>query len=194
MGEPFSAVLPSGERLLAAGEAELGVITGPLAAPAEMLAYFSPVIAIILALQLDGATAKILGAVLPPLLLIALARYPLRRWGRPREWVGVTDERLVIWRRPAGLKAEPRIESIPVPDVERAELTEDVWDRRHHTHQLLLYPHVGGPRNVARVHAAESLRDALHAAIAAATPIEANERRPAPDFLPPGPPPVDYRP
>src|SRR5437016_2772613 len=117
MREPFSDILPEHEQLLAAGEAELGITTGPLAGLSEMLALLSPVLSLVLLIQLHGVGAKIAGAMLPPLVMIMLARWPLRRWKRPREWLGVTPRRALIWRRAGRMRAEPRIEEVDLTGV-----------------------------------------------------------------------------
>lgn len=184
MREPFSAVLPSDERLVAGGEAERGVNTGPLAGLGEMLSFISPVLSIVLVLRLDGVVPKILGAVLPPLVIILIARYPMRRWHRPREWVGVTNRRLLIWRSPAAIVPRPRIEAIPVDGVEGVELVRDRWDEAHGTHQIVLHYAVR-QSNIARARNAEQLRDAIVALVQATTPAGPP---------PPPPPPADYRP
>ena len=67
MREPFSRVLPRDEPLRAAGECDLAVTAGPLAGLAEVLAFFSPVLSIILALRLEAWPAKAGGLVLPRL-------------------------------------------------------------------------------------------------------------------------------
>ncbi len=194
MREPFTGLLPRGERLLAAGETELGSTTGPLAMPAEMLALFSPIIGVVLFLQLDGTVPKLLGLVLPPLLLIVLARYPLRRWHRPREWVGMTDQRLLIWRRRGSLRASPRIEEISLGGLEGVELVQDDWDRRRGTHHVTL--HTGNkPRALGRIRAAEPLRDAIVRVGSPVTPVTQPPPSPPPltDFIPPSGP-REYRP
>jgi hypothetical protein len=196
MREPFTSLLSRNERLLAAGEGEPGITTGPLAGFAEILALFSFLPAVVLVVRLDGVPLKVAGAVLPPLLMILLARYPLRRWRRPREWVGVTDHRVLVWRRKGGIRAEPRIDEIPLREVEGIELNQDDWDRRNGTHQLTLHG-AAAVRDLARLHNAERLRDAVLAAVpAASTPPPAAPAAPATpaDFLPPPPPPGDYRP
>lgn len=184
MREPFSAVLPRGERLVAAGEAELGETTGPLARLGEMLAFVSPVLSIVLLIRLDGAPAKAAGVLAPPLVIILLAWFPLRRWRRPRQWLGATDRRLLIWRRKAALRAEPRIEPVPLAGVVGVELVQDDWDRRVGVHQLVLH-HDETSKNLARIHNAEQVRDAVIAAIQCGAP-------PAPAH--PAAPPGDYRP
>lgn len=185
MREPFRAVLPDGERLLAAGEAELGVTTGPLARPAELLAFFSPVISIVLLIRLDGPAAKAAGVIAPPLVLILLARFVLRSWHRPREWIGVTDRRLLVWRRPSALRAEPRIEPVPLGGVVGVELVQDNWDRRAGVYQVILHRDLK-THNLARIHNAEQVRDAIVATIQAAAPPPAVSR--------PAAPPSDYQP
>jgi hypothetical protein len=195
MREPFSSILPSDERLVAAAECELGVTTGPLAGPAEMLALFSPLISIILLIRLDGWQAKLIGALLPPLLMALLARYPLRRWHRPRQWIGVTDRSVLVWRRPAALRPEPRVtQDIPLRNIEGVELEQDSWDRRAGTQQVILHL-PGRTIHLDRTRGAERIRDAILAACAALPPAPTSAPGPAPaDFLPPAPQPGDYRP
>ncbi len=177
MKEPFSRVLARGEQLRAAGECDLARTTGPLAAPAELLAILSPILSLVLAIRLDGWQWKVLGAVLPVVAGVLLARGPLRRWLRPRQWVGVTDRRVLIWRRAAAFRPSPRIEAVPLADVTGVELIQDDWDRRHHTHQLEL---VCGQhrRSLDRNRNATAIRDAI-----------APPERPAPL-----PPPADFLP
>ncbi|MER3420352.1 MAG: hypothetical protein C4290_07435 [Chloroflexota bacterium] len=189
MREPFSRVLPRDEPLRAAGECDLAVTAGPLAGLAEVLAFFSPVLSIILALRLEAWPAKAVGLVLPPLVAFVLARYPLRRWGRPRQWIGVTTRRLLIWRRPPGLRAEPRIESIPLSAVAGVELERDAWDRRAGTHQLVVHLADGAVRDLGRVHHGERLREAIQSAASALRTLPG-----PPEFKPPAAPPTDYRP
>ena len=199
MREPFSGLLPRGERLVAAGEVDLAMTRGPLAMPAEIAAFLSPLLSIVLAVRLDGATAKALGAVLPPLVLILLARYPLRRWRRPREWIGVTDRRALRWWRPASLFVGPRIEELPLHGVVGVELDQDDWDRRTGTHHLTLHTEIR-TRSLGRLHNAERLRDAIVVLVRSASPPAVpGDNRPAPapppgDFVPPAAPPADYRP
>lgn len=194
MREPFSRLLGRSERLLAAAEADLAATTGPLAMPAELLVLFSPVLSLILATRLDGLWPRLVGAALPPLLLFLLARFPLRRWRRPREWVGVTDRRVLRWRRPGALVAGPRIEEIPLGSVTAVELEQDDWDRRAGTHQLIVHDERGA-RSLGRVRSAERLRDAIIAAVPQAAPAGGASPPPPPDdFLPPAAPPGDYRP
>lgn len=184
MREPFSAVLPPDERLVAAGEAEQGVNIGPLARLGEMLAFVSPVLSLVLFLRLEGTVPRILGVILPPLVIILLARFPLRRWHRPREWVGVTNRRLLLWRSPAALFPRPRIETLPVAGVEGVELARDRWDEAHGTLQIVLHFDVRRS-NIARAHNAEALRDGIISLVNANQP---------PSPLPPPPPPSDYHP
>lgn len=191
MREPFSAVLPSDERLIAAGEAERGVNTGPFAGLGEMLAFASPFLSIVLALRLDGTNAKILGAVLPPLIIILLARYPLRRWHRPREWVGVTNERLLIWRQPAALMPRPRIETISLAGLEGVELVRDRWDDAHGTQQIILHFNLK-QTNIARARNGEAIRDAIVTLAGTPAPSPAPTPLPPADFRPAAP--ADYRP
>ena len=204
MREPFSGLLGRDERLLAAGEVDLAVTTGPLAVPAELLALFSPALSVILFLRLDGAVARALGALLPPLVIVLLAWFPLRRWRRPREWLGVTERRLLRWWRPAALFAGPRIEEIPRAGAVGVELDQDDRDRRAGSHQVILH-YEGRARSLGRVHNAERLHDAIVAAVsaasrhggtdqAAATPAAPPTPAPLPgDFIPPAAPPADYR-
>lgn len=191
MREPFSRVLPRDEPLRAAGECDLAVTSGPLAGLAEVLALFSPVLSVILALRLEGWPAKAVGIVLPPLLAFFLARYPLRRWGRPRQWIGITTRRVLIWRRPAGLRAEPRIESIPLSTVVGADLEQDAWDRRAGTHQLIVHLADGAVRDLGRVHHGDRLREAIQGAVSA---LRTPPGPTPPEFKPPAAPPADYRP
>lgn len=191
MREPFSRVLPRGEPLRAAGECDLSVRSGPLAGIAEVLALFSPVLSVILALRLEGWPARAAGIVLPPLVAFLLARYPLRRWGRPRQWIGVTTRRVLIWRRPAGLRVEPRIESIPLSAVTGVDLEQDAWDRRAGTHQLILHLADGGTRDLGRVHHGERLHAAIQGAVSA---LHTPPGPTPPEFKPPAAPPADYRP
>jgi hypothetical protein len=184
MREPFSAVLPRGERLVAAGEAELGETTGPLARLGELLAFVSPVVSIVLLVRLDGALAKTAGVIAPPVVLILLAWFPLRRWHRPRQWLGATDTRLLIWRRKAALRAEPRIEPVSLAGVVGVELIQDDWDQRAGVHQFILHRDETS-KTIARIHNAKPVRDAVIAAIRGSTPPA-----PAQPAVPPG----DYRP
>src|SRR5581483_2814685 len=117
MREPFSALLPSDEPLLASGEAEPGIDTGPLAGLLELCAMFGWVPGLFLLGRLDGLPLKLAAVFLPPVLLFLISRSPLRRLGRPREWLGVTGHRALLWRRPRGFRAEPRIESTPLSEI-----------------------------------------------------------------------------
>ena len=194
MREPFSRLLPRGERLLAAGEVELGTTTGPLALPAELAALCSPLLSVVLFLRLDGAPARALGLLLPPLLIILLARYPLRRWRRPREWIGVTDRRVLIWRRAGSLRASPRIEEVSLSGIEGVELEQDDWDRRRGTRHVTLH---GGNkvRGLGRVRNAVQVRDAIVTAVQSISPtLPPAPPSPFPaDFIPPAAP-REYRP
>ncbi len=195
MRQPFRGLLGRSERLLVAGEVELAVITGPLAMPAELAALFSPILSIVLAIQLHGVEAKLLGVILPPAVMVLLARYPLRRWHRPREWIGVTDQRVLVWRRPGAIRAEPRIEEIAPEDIAGVELEQDDWDRRRGTQQVVLMLGPDRARNLGRVANAEQMRDAIIALAPAARPAPPVPPPPLPvDFVPPGAPPPDFRP
>ena len=199
MREPFSGLLSRGERLVAAGEVDLAITRGPLAIPAELAALFSPLLSIVLAVRLDGATAKALGAILPPVVIILLARFPLRRWRRPREWIGVTDRRALRWWRPASLFGGPRIEELPLHGVVGVELEQDDWDRRTGTHHLILRTE-SRARALGRLRNAERLRDAMVALVRSAAPpaVPADSRPvsapPPSDFVPPATPPRSYPP
>lgn len=193
MREPFYRLLGRGERLLAAGEVDLARRTGPLAMPAEMLALFSPIVSLVLLVRLDGLVPKLLGALLAPLLIIFLARYPLRRWRRPREWIGVTDRRVLRWRRPAALFGSPRIEAVPLPGLEGVELDQDDWDRRTGTAQVIAHLQGGETRSLGRLHNAARIRDAL-VGLPAATPAGPQEGWYGFSAEPPLPRPGDYRP
>jgi hypothetical protein len=192
MREPFRSLLPKGERLVAAGEAEPGVTTGPLASLSEILALFSPLISVILLIRLDGALPKVVGVLAPPAIAILLARWPLRRWHRPREWIGVTDRRLLVWRRRAALRVEPRIETVPLDGIVGVEMVQDRWDQVHGTHQIILHRETG-TKDLARLHNAERVRDAIVALVGVPAPAVSPAVPPA-DFLPPAPPPGDFRP
>lgn len=190
MREPFTRLLPRDERLLATAEAEPGTTTGPLTVPAELLTLGSFVLALVLALRLDDLLSRAAGLVLPPLVVLAI-RYPLRRWHRPREWLAVTDRRVLVWRRPAALRAEPRIEAFPLVEIEGVELVTDDWDRRSGTQQIVV--HRGSTaRNLGRVRGAERVRDAVLAASQLTAPTPSPT--PPSDYLPSPPAPGDYRP
>jgi hypothetical protein len=197
MREPFSPLLPAGERLLSAGEAESGVVTGPLASLFEVLAMFGWVPGLFVLGRIEGVPLRLAVVVLPPIVCFILSRSPLRRIGRPREWLGVTDRRVLLWRRPRGFRVEPRIESVSLAEIAGVELAQDAWDRRAGTHQFIIHaPNYRGARTLARVHHAEALRDAVLTATASMIP-PAQDQPPTPvpqDFLPPAPPPSDYRP
>ena len=190
MDEPFSVILPRGERLVAAAECETSITTGPLAGLGEMLAFFSPVLSLILVARLDGWPLKIVGAVAPPLILILLARTVLRRWKRPRAWIGVTSERVLLWRRPAALSAQPRVESVPLADITEVAIEADAWDQRHGAGRITLLL-ANGSRDLGRVRAPEALRDAILVATPPHTMMFQGEQ--PSDFVPPAPAP-DYRP
>jgi hypothetical protein len=197
MRGPFSSLLPPDEPLLASGEAEPGSVNGPLAGILELCAMFGWVPALFILGRIDGLALRLAAVFLPPVVLFLLSRSPLRRIGRPREWLGVTSRRVLLWRRPRGFSAAPRIESTPLADIAGVELTQDSWDRRRGTHQFIIHGHnYTGQRTLARVHNAEQLRDALVSASPIA-PAEAPEPAIAPlprDFLPPTAPPIDFRP
>ena len=163
MREPFSRLLGPRERLVAAREVDSAVRTGPLAMPAELLALASPVLSLFLYLRLDDPLARLLGVVLPPAVLVLAARFPLRRWRRPRTWIALTGERLLIWRRPAALFAGPRIEAVSLAEIVDVALEQDEWDRRVGRHQLIVHT-AGRARNLGRIAAAEQFRDAVRAA------------------------------
>ena len=188
MRNPFRDLLPPSEPVRASGQAELGITTGPLAGLAEMLALFSPALSLWLFFSLDGWQARTLGVVLPPLIMILLARFPLRRWRRPREWIGVTDRRLLRWRRTATLRGEPRIEEVPLDGILGVELRRERWDEAHGTHLVVLHRE-RGEQNMGRLHNAEAVRDAIVATVGgrAAAPVQS-----APPAVAVAPPP-DFR-
>ena len=194
MREPFHRLLGRGERLLAAGEVDLARRTGPLAMPAEMLALFSPILSLVLLVRLDGLVPKLLGALLAPLVVIFLARYPLRRWRRPREWIGVTDRRVLRWRRPPSLFGGPRIEEVPLPGLEGVELDQDDWDRRTGTAQVIAHLRGGDTRGLGRLHNAERIRDALVGLPAVSASMAEGRYGLAAEPPVPPPRPGDYRP
>jgi hypothetical protein len=192
MRDPFRRLLPRDERLRAAGEVDLAIRRGPLALPAEMLALCSPIISVVLFIRLDGPLAKALGVVLPPVVTILLAVFVLRTWRRAREWVGVTDRRVLVWRRPAALIGGATIQAFRLEDIQGVELVQDAWDRRAGTHQLILRLR-DGDRDLGRLRAGEALRDAIVQAAPHLAPAREGPPQPRTAFVPPAPT-TDYRP
>ena len=195
MKEPFSHLLSGGERVMAAGEAELGINTGPLASASEILVLFSPVFSIVALVKLSTWPLKTGAALAIPLVLFLLSRYLLRRWHRPRQWVGVTNHRVLFWKAGAAFRYNPRIDTVSVAGMEGVELLQDGWDERHGVHQVILHYQTGAPRNLARIHNAEAVRDALVALVQqeqkAAPPTPTSASAPVTAAAPP---PADFRP